>query len=70
MYKEQLNLADSQETIVTMDAFKQEIVSFKVNREAMSDTEIKAWLKKNITHIVYSKDTLKIHFKLLDLWVG
>mgnify|MGYP001590622441 CR=1 FL=1 len=70
LYKAQFNLAETQDTLVTLDSFKQEMVSFKVNREAMSDTELKDWLKKNVTQIMYSKEALKIHFKLLDLWVG
>ena len=67
IYRQQLDLSTKSDLIQSIDAFKKEIVSFRVNHEAMSQAELGDWLRRNVDYIEYSKGEIKIEFKLLKM---
>ena len=67
--KAQLTHSEIEARFVGLDAFKQELVFFKVNHSELSMAELQAWFKKNIQTVLFAKEALKIHFKLPDLWI-
>ena len=65
IYRQQLDLSTKNDMIQSIEAFKKEIVSFKVNYEAMNQTDLRDWLRRNLDHVSYTKEEIQIEFKLL-----
>ena len=60
-------VATKQNGIVAIDQFKEQIIHFKLNHEAMDNDELGRWLKANIKAITLKGADADILFMLLDL---
>ena len=66
LYKLEFEKTETSEKLLTIDSFKQAIVTFKFNHLKLSESELKQWLKDNILKIVYQENTVDIAFRLLE----
>jgi len=48
---------------VTIEAFKESILKFKLNHKVMAEKELKDWLKVNIDRIILDQDIIKMDVK-------
>lgn len=67
IYRLQFELNEEQEKIISLEPFKQEIIKLKLNYENMERADLHAWLKKNISKIIYKEDDVEIVFKSIGL---
>lgn len=65
-YKHQNRLAETQNKIISINKFKEEIIYLKINIQNLKTKELEQWLNKNIKAIYYSLDEIDIKFRLLD----
>ncbi len=68
IYHQEFELNAGKEKLLSIEPFKQSIVSLKINYENMTDKEWFSWLNKNIERIIYTEGTIQIRFK--DLKIG
>jgi site-specific DNA recombinase len=66
IYKCQFDLNALQEKIVSIEPYKQAIISYRINYESMYDKTLLEWLRKYVRHIVYTNGTIEIKFKQLE----
>jgi len=66
IYQQEFQLNAEKEKLITIEPFKQSIVSLKINHENMTDKEWFGWLNKNIEKI-YIKEGIEIRFKALKI---
>ena len=66
IYRLGFQLDELKDKIITIDGVKQAIIKLKLNYEAMSELELKDWLKQNIKQIVVNEEVVNISFKKLD----
>ena len=67
IYRQQFELSNKAEAIVSIEPFKEALVYLKLNFETMGSTDKVAWLNKNIERISYTKEAIAIEFKTLKL---
>ncbi len=66
IYRQKFDIQERQESLLTIQPFKNVMVKFKLNREVMNEKELKGWLKEAVDTItLFSEKPLKIHFKHL-----
>ena len=65
IYRQEIELAEKQDRLQTIEPFKQAIIQFKVNQNQMTETEYRDWLKANVEHIQIRQDQVSIRFKNL-----
>jgi site-specific DNA recombinase len=65
IYRETFQLAELKDKIVAIDPFKESVLKFKVNYEAMTEKELKDWLKANLGRIILDQDIIKMDIKKL-----
>jgi site-specific DNA recombinase len=67
VYKQDYALKEKQETLKSIEPFKQNIIKLKVNHAEMSEQIMRDWLIANVSKIIVTKETLDIEFKSLDI---
>jgi site-specific DNA recombinase len=70
IFKLEFSKSEKLESLVSMEDFKDELVYLKLNYDAMGSPELREWLHKNVSTIIYKEEVFKVYLKLLDLWVG
>ena len=66
IYRLEFQLDELKDKILAIDEFKQSIIKLKLNYEALSESELKAWLKENVKQIIIDEEVIDISFKKLD----
>ncbi|MBN1622490.1 MAG: recombinase family protein [Endomicrobiales bacterium] len=65
IYRLLYELNQCKEDIISIDEFKEEIISLKLNQKNMSTKQLEEWLRKNVRKVIYTDDSIKIEFKIL-----
>jgi len=66
LYQVEFQLTETSEKILSIDSFKEQIVSFKFNHASLSETDLKDWLNEHISRIIYKENAVDIRFRLLE----
>ena len=56
-------LTELKDKIVSIEPFKESILKFKLNHNAMTEPELKDWLKANVERIILDQDIIKMDVK-------
>jgi len=67
IYHQEFELNAKKDSLLSIEPFKQSIVSLKINHENMTDKEWVSWLNKNVEQIIYKEETIEIKFKNLKI---
>ena len=67
IYKAQLEIATKQDAMVPIDQFKEQIIHFKLNQDAMDAAQLGGWLKANVKAVTFKGSDADIAFTLLGL---
>jgi hypothetical protein len=67
IYRQTFQLTELKDKIVTIEAFKESILKFKLNHKTMTEKELKSWLKVNVERIILDQDIIKMDIKKLPL---
>jgi site-specific DNA recombinase len=66
IYKQQFELNSARERIISIEPYKQAIISYRINHESMNDRIWSEWLRKHVRRIIYIKGNVEIVFKNLE----
>jgi len=69
IFKTEFTRTETENTRFSIHDFKVAMVHFKANYETMAPVELSKWITANISQVIYTKTDLKLHFKVIDLWV-
>lgn len=66
IYRQTFQKTELNEQLVSIDPFKEAILTFKLNHSDLSENEHKQWIKENIVRIILDEKDIKMDLKKLQ----
>jgi len=67
LYKQELELSQKKDNLLSIDEFKKEVIYLKVNFKELNNHQLREWLLRNVKAITYNKSNIEVKFKFIDL---